>query len=146
MPGGLTASWVTADEVYGQNPGFRAVCEELDLSYVLAVPVNEHVWVDTAEGPRKVRVDALGAGLPGRSFRRLSAGEGANGPRRYDWARYPIRPGEPGNWLLVRRSITDPTELAYYRCHAAPGTTLRQLVRVAGSELGGGGVLRVGER
>lgn len=36
----------------------------------------------------------------------------------------------------MRRSITDPTELAYYLCHAPAGTTLRRLVRVAGARWG----------
>jgi SRSO17 transposase len=130
--GGLPFGWVAADEVYGHDSKFRATCEQLDLGYVLAVPSNEHVWIDTAGGLRQCRADAVAADLPTRGWRRLSAGDGAKGPRLYDWARVPIRPGAPGNWLLLRRSITDPTDLAYYLCHAAPGTTLRQLVRVAG--------------
>jgi SRSO17 transposase len=131
--GGLPFDWVTADEVYGHDSKFRAVCEDLGLSYVLAVPVNEHVWVDTPAGPQQRRVDELAGELPTGKYQRLSTGDGAKGPRRYDWARLPIDPGSPGKWLLVRRSITDPSDMAYYRCHAAPGTTLRQLVRVAGT-------------
>jgi hypothetical protein len=48
---------------------------------------------------------------------RLSAGDGAKGPRLYDWTRVPIRPWKApgkGYWLLVRRSIANPDELAYY--------------------------------
>lgn len=36
-------------------------------------------------------------------------------------------------WVLARRSISDPTEIAYYVCHGPRGTRLRELVRVAGS-------------
>ena len=34
---------------------------------------------------------------------------------------------------MVRRSLTDPTDLAYYLCHGPEATPLRELVRVAGA-------------
>jgi SRSO17 transposase len=36
------------------------------------------------------------------------------------------------HWLLVRRSRSDPTDLAYYVVFAPAGTALRALARVAG--------------
>jgi SRSO17 transposase len=36
-------------------------------------------------------------------------------------------------WLLIRRSITGPAELAYYLCFGPADTTIGQLVRVAGA-------------
>ena len=66
----------------------------------------------------------------------LSAGKGAKGPRVYDWTRVAIRPlREPGkgHWLLVRRSIAQPEELADYVCFGPADTTLEDLVRVAGT-------------
>ena len=68
---------------------------------------------------------------------RCSAGDGAKGlrgPRVYDWSRVVIRPlREPGKgyWLLARRSIAHPEELAYYVCFGPADTTLEDLVRVA---------------
>ena len=65
-----------------------------------------------------------------------SAGDGAKGPRVYDWARVELRPlKEPGKgyWLLARRSVTKPGELAYYVCFGLEGTTLEELVRIAGA-------------
>jgi hypothetical protein len=76
----------------------------------------------------------LTARLPARAWRRLSAGDGAKGPRVYDWARLAlVRPGWPGRgfWLLVRRRLSDG-ELAYYACFGPAPATLAQLVRVAG--------------
>nr|NIN68046.1 IS701 family transposase [Anaerolineae bacterium]NIN98134.1 IS701 family transposase [Anaerolineae bacterium] len=67
---------------------------------------------------------------------RRSCGDGAKGPRTYDWACVPIRPlKEPGKgyWLLVRRSIEKPDELAYYVCYGPAQTTIEELVRVAGT-------------
>jgi len=46
-------------------------------------------------------------------WRRLSAGEGAKGPRLYDWAYRDYPSLQPG-WnrgLLVRRSIAEPDKL-----------------------------------
>ncbi len=36
-------------------------------------------------------------------------------------------------WLLARRSIADPTDLAYYLCHAPSRTSPTELVTVAGT-------------
>jgi len=133
---GVPARWVTADEVYGQHFKLRVKIEELHLSYVLAVPVNQHV---IAAGPREnqeFRADALIAALPAQAWRRRSAGKGAKGDRLYDWARTPIHGinfPDSNYWLLARRSISDPTDLAYYLCHAPARTGLTQLVTVAGT-------------
>ena len=45
-----------------------------------------------------------------------------------------IRPlKEPGKgcWLLARRSVSKPEELAYYVCFGPAGTSLPELARVA---------------
>ena len=38
-----------------------------------------------------------------------------------------------GHWLLTRRSITDPTDLAYYLCFGPAGTPDEDLIRIAGT-------------
>ena len=73
--------------------------------------------------------------LPASAWPRLSAGDGAKGPRLYDWAYLPYRGAAPG-WrmgLLIRRSPAEPDDLAYHLTHAPEGTTLARLVRVAGT-------------
>jgi len=62
-------------------------------------------------------------------------GAGTKGERLYDWAI--VRwPGIPEsffeNGLLVRRSIKDPTDLAYYFFRAPRGTSLQSIVLIAG--------------
>ena len=73
--------------------------------------------------------------LPKRTWQRLSAGEGAKGPRFYDWACLPYNGAAPGFQcaLLVRRSVAKPTELAFFLTHAPEGTALEELVRIAGT-------------
>jgi SRSO17 transposase len=126
-------SWVTADEAYGQVKYLRVWLEQHDCSYVLATRCNDDVF--TTDG-RTGRADQLIAGLPTRAWCRISVGAGAHGPRVYDWARLPIRiawaPGR-GHWLLARRSISDPTEIAYYICYGPRRASLVDLAWIAGS-------------
>jgi hypothetical protein len=74
--------------------------------------------------------------VPPHGWRRLSAGDGAKGPRLYDWA-YAAYGSDaaPGceRGLLIRRSLTAPHEQAFYLTHAPDCTALIDLVRVAGS-------------
>jgi hypothetical protein len=82
------------------------------------------------------RADALVAALSPRSWQRLSVGAGAHGPREYDWARKPIDGtwvGGRGHWLLARRSISDPTEIAYYVCYGPASARLVDLAWTARS-------------
>jgi SRSO17 transposase len=135
MDAGVPTGWVTADEVYGGDARLRAFLEDHDLAYVLAVKATQPLWAAGPQGPAEIPARELVAGLPARAWRRLSAGDGAKGPRVYDWARIGlVRPGWPGRgfWLLARRRLTDG-ELAFYACFGPAPATLAELVRVAGS-------------
>ena len=119
--------WFTADEAYGDNPGLRDWLDEQDLNYVMAISCDAHF--STPTGPR--RADELAASAPKKGWQRLSCGEGSKGQRLYDWLL--IDPGADQHLLLVRRSISKPTELAYYICRSSTPVPLAELVRVAGS-------------
>ena len=135
LEGGVPAGWVTGDEVYGGDGRLRAWLEGRGLAYVLAVKATQPLWAATPKGPGEVQVRTLVARLPTRAWRRLSAGDGAKGPRVYDWARVAlVRPGWPGRgfWLLARRRLADG-ELAFYACFGPARTSLGELVGVAGA-------------
>jgi SRSO17 transposase len=135
LDAGVPAGWVTADEVYGGDARLRAFMEQQDLPYVLAVKATQPLWATGEQGPAEVPARQLLARLPTRAWRRRSAGDGAKGPRVYDWARVAlIRPGWPGRgfWLLARRRLSDG-ELAFYACFGPARTSLAELVRVAGA-------------
>jgi hypothetical protein len=68
--------------VYGANTAFRTGLRARKVGYVLAVAGDQHVLT----GAGRARVDALAAELPRRAWQRHSAGDGAKGPRDYDWA------------------------------------------------------------
>jgi SRSO17 transposase len=127
---GVPGAWVAADSVYGGDYALRLWLERQPLGYVLAVTSKQRA--PSGFDSVKMRADAcFGAG----DWQRLSAGDGAKGPRLYDWAyqTYPsLRPGW-NRGLLVRRSIAEPDKLTYYLTFAPDGTPLSTLVRVAGT-------------
>jgi SRSO17 transposase len=132
LDAGVPARWVTADAVYGSDYAFRKAVEDRGLGYVVGVRADFAVW----SGFRQVRAKALLAGVPADAWHRLSCGAGAKGPRVYDWAVLRLNSPEPrayARWLLIRRSVSDPTEVAYFACGGPPATTLDDLVRVAGA-------------
>lgn len=131
LDAGAAAAWVAADEVYGHDSKLRRFLEGREMAYVLAVASDQRLWQAdlTQHG-----VDAMAQSLPAPAGKRLSAGFGSKGERLYDGAR--MRLSQQDGWvrsLLVRRSIEEKPEYAYYLCYAPTGKdTLETLVRVAG--------------
>ena len=133
LDAGTPAAWVTADEVYGQDPQLRAGLARRGLGYVLAVAKSHPVTTPAGTFPAA----GLAGKLPARAWHRVSAGPGAKGPRWYDWALIEVT--DPAvtessgpRWLLVRRRISDG-EYAFYLAHAPGPVSLARLVMVAGS-------------
>jgi SRSO17 transposase len=154
---GVPMRWVTGDEVYGDDPQLRETVERQGCGYVLAVSSTTPVWMarppveqpihTTGGRPRsKVRlapdappaktVAAVVASWSAGQWQRFSVAEGEKGSRIYDWGRVRViesrqqLPG-PEVWLLARRSVSDPTELAYYLALAPWETTLAEVATVA---------------
>jgi SRSO17 transposase len=156
---GVPMRWVTADEAYGDAGYFRAGIAAAGKRYVVAVSSSCPVWnlrptvrlperrtrgrpptrSRVAEGqPRWETVQALVSKWSPRRWRRLPVGSSEKGFIAYDWARLRVverRDELPGDdvWLLARRSVSDPTEVAYFLSNAPPATPLKELVRVAAS-------------
>src|SRR5437764_577313 len=154
---GVPMRWVTGDEVYGDSPRLRETIQAQGRFYVLAVSANTRVWTErpeveepaeqtggrprraprVAKGAPKARmVSEVIASLPKSAWKRLAVVEGEKGMITYSWARVRVvesrdqLPG-PDVWLLARRSLSTPDELAYYLAYAPPKTSLETLVRVA---------------
>jgi len=128
---GVALAWVTGDCVYGDDRKLRHWLEGRKQAYVLAASGQETVWVNHEQQ----QITTLLAALPSADWERLSAGLGSKGPRTYDWQRLELSdPAQSGwkRWLLVRRSITDPSEVTAYISFAVVGTRLAEQVRVAG--------------
>ncbi len=112
-------AWVTADSVYGADYHLRRFLTEHHIPYVLAVAPNHLVPLGFKEGFESIRVDDwLRRKSRQLRWHRLSAGWGSKGPRLFDWAWWKMNAEVPEGWqawILVRRSISDPSEIVYYR-------------------------------
>src|SRR4051794_39033533 len=123
----LPFAWVTGDSVYGADSALRRSIEAASKGYVLTVTSAQHLGLRP--------VGDWATEVPKGGWTRLSAGDGAKGPRLYDWACVPFRGAREG-WqkaLLIRRSLEKPDELTFYLTLAPEGTELATLVQVAGS-------------
>jgi SRSO17 transposase len=152
---GVPMRWVTGDEVYGDAPELRAAISAAGRWYVMGVRSPTPVWLERpavdepgeqgrprtkarlAEGAAAaIPVVAVVAAWSERRWQRLTVTEGSKGPRTYDWAYQRViesRDGLPGEevWLIARRSLTDPTDIAYFLSNAPLEMGLERLAQVA---------------
>ena len=154
---GVPMRWIAGDEVYGDSTALRDLIACHKRWYVLAVRTPAAVWTDRpqvvepepqergrprtkvrlAEGaPSATTVKEVVAGWPESRWQRRSVAEGEKGLITYDWACQRIvesRDGLPGPdaWLIARRSLSDPTDIAHYLSNAPVDTPLLKLAQVA---------------
>jgi SRSO17 transposase len=125
---GVPCRWVTGDSVYGADYALRRCIEKSGRGYVLAVTSRQRLGFKTV-------ADWL-EDVPAGTWRRLSAGEGAKGPRLYDWAWLPHGLDAASGWqkgLLIRRKLAQPEAFTFYLTLAPDTAELSDLVRVAGT-------------
>jgi hypothetical protein len=141
---GVPFAWFTADETYGQAKWLQAWLEDQDIWYVMAIRCSGTLTMPAGER----RADELIGAVPARSWQKISAGAGAHGPREYHWTRIPVRTGWKrgrGHWLLARRSLSDPGEIAYYACYGPRRSSTADLAWIAGSRWRGRRMLSAGQ-
>src|SRR6266508_3093066 len=129
LDAGVRVDWCTADAVYGRDRNLREHCERHGIGYVFGVPCSLQVTLN----PRtKLRVDATRKLLSRRAWQVASCGPGSKGERRYAWAW--LSTISPRHFILIRRSLTKPSEVAYFYCFVPEHipATLGVLVAVAG--------------
>jgi SRSO17 transposase len=144
--------WITADEEYGKNGGFLDEVEQLELRYVVEVPVSTTVWTEDpalcvppygGRGRMPTRpsresvasVAAVASGLDRAVWQTLQIREGAKGPLAFEFAAvrvWAVRHGAAGPpvWLLVRRSLEPTPEVKYDISNADAPTPLGVLAEV----------------
>lgn len=132
---GVPCGWVLGDAVYGADRRLRVMLEGRDQPYLLGIRGNDKLWSELGGRVGQHAPAELAQALPAQAWRRLSAGVGSKGERLYHWARVRlVRLQEPpwDHWLLVRRSIADPEDLAYFVVFGPATARLVDLARVAG--------------
>jgi SRSO17 transposase len=132
----LPLAWVTADSIYRADYHLRHFLTEHKIPFVLAVAPNNLVRLGWKDGFEVIRVDEWLARKKSQvRWHRLSAGWGSKGPRWFDWTWWKMDAEVPEGWqtwIVVRRSLSDPTDLTFYRVCAPKKTTLQQIVDVTG--------------
>ncbi len=136
-------AWVTGDEVYGSDRSLLVWLEAQQQPFVMAVKSTEYVWFaegwhprDGIPSGRQRFAREVAATLTEDGWHRHSAGAGAKGERWYDWAEISLARWPDPGWdhrLLVRRSVVDATDVAYYVVFTPTGTPLATLAQVAGT-------------
>ena len=123
---GVPCAWVVGDSLYGADHQTRRLIEAHGGGYVLAVTSAQRLGLNPVE-------DWL-EDVPAKGWTRLSAGDGAKGPRLSDWAYLPygIPPAGWKSGLLIRRRKGRPHQFTFYLTWAPAETPLATLVRVAG--------------
>jgi SRSO17 transposase len=123
---GVPCAWVVGDSLYGADHQTRRLIEAHGRGYVLAVTSAQRLGLKPVE-------DWL-EDVPAKGWTRLSAGDGAKGPRLSDWAYLPygIPPAGWKSGLLIRRRKGRPHQFTFYLTWAPAETPLATLVRVAG--------------
>jgi len=153
--GSLHAAWVTGDDAFGMSPDFRDGLDQAGFRYVLEVPSDTPVWpqkptwetppysgLGRPPKPRPVATERQtvaqrAARLPRARWQEITVAQGAQGPRRYQFAFERVREtreGEPGKllWLIHRRNL-DGSEPRYCFSNGSKETPRRTLARVSAS-------------
>jgi SRSO17 transposase len=154
---GMPMRWVTGDEVYGDSTELRGLVARHERWYVLAVQALTPIWTTRppvmepavqkrgrprtkarlAEGaPLATTVKQVVARWHESRWQRLTVAEGEKGLITYDWACQRVVESSGGlperdAWLLARRSISNPTDIAYYLSNAPVDMPLLKLAQVA---------------
>jgi SRSO17 transposase len=129
LAGGRCPPWVTGDEVYGRDAKLRSFLEDQGTGYVVKIPCSFRVTLPTGQ---KIRADHAARLVPAAAWQTASAGHGSKGERDYRWAW--LATASAHHHLLIRRSLTNPSDLAYFYCHVPAGQacSFTTLIRVAG--------------
>lgn len=130
-------AWFAADSGYGRDPKLRKFLHVNTAPYVMGVPVDLPL-IDPLAGPS--RPDKIrGRYLRAADYERRSCGQGSKGERQYDWAGIEVTVKDqtpaPGftHTLMVRRSVSDPTDIDYFLVHAIKDTPMPEMIAVAGA-------------
>ncbi len=133
----LPIRWVVADTVYGHSPDLRLWLEEQGYAYALAVPCTEVVCVQRHSGCLLADVASIAQDvLCAQDWQRLSQSQGTKGERLFDWAILPLfQHGavDERHFLVFRRCLDSPCEVASYLVFAPPATALSTIVQAIGA-------------
>lgn len=141
----LPHAWITADEEFGRDSGFREDLRDLQERYLLVAPANlvvRDLEAAPLPGKRKVsfrNIRALVAAQPDSAWTRINVRDGAKGPLVVEIFTRRVqgklkRRGNGPEELLVASRTRDAEgrvqDVAYHFSNASPDTPRTELARV----------------
>lgn len=153
--GPLSIRWVTCDDAYGRDGGFRESVADLGLLFVCEVPSDQRVWTELPTVPARSQGQmgrprtrahmAPGAPRPRKvrdlveeidSWQHIQARQGAKKPIAAHWGALRVWPSakrapSAESWLVVERS---EAAQKYYLSNAPVQTPVKTMARVAKQE------------
>src|SRR3954465_13233949 len=140
LTAGVPFAWVSADSVYGVGE-LEMKLRQMGKGYVLGVNANSQFNSWGRKPAVAGTAEAIASALAPSAWQRLSAGEGTQGARLYDWAYLELADLDAAEFggthddslwtrgLLIRRSIAD-NDQAYFTIWCPTGTSMETLVAV----------------
>lgn len=154
----LPFRWVAADERFGQNTGFLDGVDALGKLYLIEVPSNTRAWKRRPRveppgpgllGHVRTRPRLAASAPPARELRewireiprsawhKRVIKTGSQGPMVAEFAflrMTMVRDALPGprQWVVFRRSLSDPPEVKYYASNAPATCPTSEFVRLSG--------------
>ena len=156
--GTLPARWITMDEAFGKDTHLLdRIDQETDYWYFAEVPKNTRIWLEVpdtyipqpsgrgrpgtqprlvADAPAAQTVEQIARQVPDEAWTTHALRPGSKGLLLAQIVAirvYPARQGVPGSpcWLILRRSLTDPTDMHFFLSNAPPETHIDELVYVS---------------
>jgi SRSO17 transposase len=150
--------WIVADAHFGAVPAFLDAVSNLGKWYLIEVPCNTRVWLNTPtveppghgilgrprtqprisrRAPRPRELRELAETLMRSTWTRHRIKEGSKGPIIADfafWRVTTVRDGLPGPrvWVIFRRQVCPAPELKFYLSNAPSSCSHTELIRICG--------------
>lgn len=154
----LPARWITMDEAFGKDTQLLdRIDQETDYWYFAEVPKNTRIWLEAPEtyipqpsgrgrpgtqprlvanAPAAQTVEQIARQVPDEAWRPHALRPGSKGLLLAQIVAirvYPARQGVPGapGWLILRRSLADPTDIHYFLSNAPAEIAIDELAYVS---------------
>ncbi len=130
---GLAMQWVVGDSTYGNSPTLREAIATTGHCYVLEIPKSAQVQGDRQSAQT---VEGLVADLPADPWRCYVLNLSDQGLPWSDWTALRVMSTSDTlaeQWLVVRRTVTEPPDTPLFLSNAQSTTSLDWLAQVGGS-------------
>lgn len=143
LQAGVEVLWVVANKDYGTDRSLFDWLRVQKIPYMLALSGNDSIGIEDEGLVWPIAASDVATEIPVTKWFLLGVGKDSKGDQLYEWAMEPVLPynrlkvveglekQEGNSWLLVRRSLTNSVDLAYYLVFSPSSISLEEIVQVA---------------